>query len=98
MPSGSASRTQSLLDFTRPSQNNSTENIHDRETAQEQHPQKRPRTELEVPLVHVIMDEVNETTHNNPFVIGKHYNRRGSGNAQQHGRTNEMHPTGSAAQ
>ena len=65
MPAGSASRTQSLLDFKIPSQKNSTDIIRDQETRQQSQPQKRPRTELEVP--HIIMDEGNGTNSNNPF-------------------------------
>ena len=65
MPSGSATRSQSLLSFGRLGQNNTTVET-DSLTLQ---PSKRPRTEeLEVPSVHVAMD--NNNNHDLPFNSG----------------------------
>ena len=64
MSSGSATRSQSLLNFGRSSQNSNTE-----KTSPIHQPSKRPRTdELEVPNINVEMDDDNQ--HELPFNSG----------------------------
>ena len=58
MSSGSATRTQSVLDFRKAVQKNPPETRRDSQQQPSQQ-QKRPRNDLEVPLVHVTTDETD---------------------------------------